>query len=84
MSATISRPRGLSFATQAKVDKIMIVKAKRDRLQRAQATAWRIVDALERAHTAKCRAAIGADGESHYLLDLARTLALDLDEMDLR
>ena len=73
-------PHKLDPALQAKLDKIMRIKAKRDDLRRVREIAAGIESALER-QLAQARRSCGA--EPGWLLQQARWLRAELDALDL-
>ena len=74
------RPRGLSFETQVKVDKIMLVKARRDRIRAVRAGLQAMVEAAERSQEAQRIASVGGGEPTQRLVD-ALCLASDFDAL---
>ena len=72
---------GLAPELARKLDKIMLVKARRDTLNRARSTAERIVATLERAALRRRIASVGGGGED-YLLGEAIRLRAELYSLE--
>ena len=72
---------GLAPELARKLDNILLVKAKRDTLNRARSTAERIVATLERAQDRRRIASVGGGGEN-YLLGEAIRLRAELYSLE--
>ena len=75
------RPRGLSPATQAKVDKILAGAPKRERIKRIRAGLQGLIDVGEREWDRRRTASVGGGDQAPKLLLDVIAIEADFDEL---